>query len=281
MTMATDLSPVLEGRAYAELAGWRLVEVTGTDSRAWLHDLLMAEIETLGPGEARRALVLKPTGHIRADVTVAARGDGFLLVQDPRQPTTIDRLLAPYVLSADVRLEDRTGELRAVAFPNRPPGDGGYAPSAAGPGHDLILPAGAAVEQRGAEEVSPADLEAWRVVRGEARFPQDLGERSLPNEAGLEMLIDHAEKGCFLGQEAVAKTRTLGRPPFAVIAARTEGAAEPGGKVLAGDVEAGEVTSAAAVDGGSSLIARVRWSSREGDLTVGGGRLEILGLATG
>jgi len=66
-----------------------------------------------------------------------------------------------------------------------------------------------------------------------------------------------------------------------VIAARTEGAAEPGGKVLAGDVEAGEVTSAAAVDGGSSLIARVRWSSREGDLTVGGGRLEILGLATG
>jgi folate-binding protein YgfZ len=124
-------------------------------------------------------------------------------------------------------------------------------------------------------------LESWRVVRGEARFPRDLGEGSLPNEAGLEMLIDHAEKGCFLGQEAVAKTRTLGRPPFAVIAARAEGEAEPGQMVLAGDEEVGKVTSAATVDEGSSLIARVRWSSRERDLSVGGERLEVLGLASG
>lgn len=282
MGTTTDLLPVLEGRAYAELDGWRLVEVAGSDARAWLHDLLMADVESLGPGEARRALLLKPTGHIRADVTVAARGGGFLLVQDPRQPTTIDRILAPYVLSADVRLEDRTDELRAVAFPNRPPdGSEGYAPSAAGPGHDRILPAGEKVEPRGAEPVPLEVLEAWRVVRGEARFPQDLGERSLPNEAGLEMLIDHAEKGCFLGQEAVAKTRTLGRPPFALIAARAEGGSEPGRKVLAGGAEVGEVTSAAEVDGAASLIARVRWSSREGELTVGGERLEVLGLATG
>lgn len=281
MTTATELLPVFEGRAYAELAGWRLVEVTGTDARAWLHDLLMADIETLGSGEARRALVLKPTGHIRADVTVAARDGGLLLVQDPRQPTAIDRLLAPYVLSADVRLEDRTAELRAVAFPNRPPEGDAYAPSAAGPGHDLILPAGETLEPRGAEPVTLEILEAWRVSRGEARFPQDLGERSLPNEAGLETLIDHVEKGCFLGQEAVAKTRTLGRPPFAVIAARTEAVAEPGQKVLAGDEEVGEVTSAAAVEDGWSVIARVRWSSREAGLTVGDGLLEVRGLATG
>ena len=281
MAMATDLSPILEGRAYAELTGWRLIEVAGTDARAWLHDLLMAQVDSLASGESRRALLLKPTGHIRADVTVAARNGGFLLVQDPRQPTAIDRLLGPYVLSADVRLEDRTAELRAVAFPNRPPGGEGYAPSAAGPGHDLILPVGEAIEPRDAEPVSVESLEAWRVSRGEARFPQDLGERSLPNEAGLEALIDHAEKGCFLGQEAVAKTRTLGRPPFAVIAARAHAAVEPGAKVLAGDADVGEVTSAAAIGDRWSVIARVRWSSLEGELTVGGGRLEVRGLATG
>lgn len=281
MAMATDLSPILEGRAYAELTEWRLIEVAGADARAWLHDLLMAQVESLAPGRSRRALLLKPTGHIRADVTVAALDGGFLLVQDPRQPTAIDRLLAPYVLSADVRLEDRTAELRAVAFPNRPPEGEGYAPSAAGPGHDLILPAGETIEPRDADPVTLETLEAWRVSRGEARFPQDLGERSLPNEAGLEALIEHAEKGCFLGQEAVAKTRTLGRPPFAVIAARADAAVELGAKVLAGHADVGEVTSAAAVEDGWSVIARVRWSSLEGELTVGGDRLEVRGLATG
>lgn len=282
MGTTTGLRAVLEGRAFAELSGWRLVEVSGGDARRWLHDLLMAEIGSLEAGEARRALLLRPTGHLRADLTVASRGDDFLLVQPPGQPTAIDLLLAPYVLSADVRLEDRTGELRAVAFPGRrPEGSDTYAPSAAGPGHDLILPLGAAVESRGAEEVSLEALEAWRVVRGEARFPQDLTERSLPNEAGLEALIDHAEKGCFLGQEAVAKTRTLGRPPFAVIAARAEAEVSRGQPVVAGDEEVGEVTSAAERDGGWALIARVRWFSRERDLTVSARPIEVRGLATG
>ncbi|HEX6207072.1 MAG TPA: hypothetical protein VF058_01820 [Actinomycetota bacterium] len=282
MGRATDLSAVLEGRAYAELLGWRIVEVSGADARAWLHDLLMADVASLSPARARRALMLKPTGHIRADLTVASRGDGFLLVQDPRQPTPIDLLLAPYVLSADVRLEDRSDRLRAVAFPERPAeGADAYAPSASGPGHDVILAREAVVEARGAQEVGLEAIEVWRIARGEARFPQDLGDRSLPNEAGLEALIEDAEKGCFLGQEAVAKTRTLGRPPFAVIRARAGEPVEEGQAVRAGDDEVGEVTSAAEVDGGWALIARVRWSSREGPLTVGDRAIEVRGLATG
>ena len=282
MGRATDLSAVLEGRAYVELLGWRIVEVSGADARAWLHDLLMADVASLSPGRALRALMLKPTGHIRADLTVACRADGFLLIQDPRQPTPIDRLLAPYVLSADVRLDDRTGELRAVAFPERPAeGADAYAPSATGPGHDVILAREGVVEARGAEEVGLEPVEAWRIARGEARFPQDLGERSLPNEAGLEALIEDAEKGCFLGQEAVAKTRTLGRPPFAVIRARAEGPLEEGQTVRAGDDEVGEVTSATGVDGGWALIARVRWSSRQGPLTANSRAIEVGGLATG
>lgn len=282
MGTADDLLPLLEGRAFAELTGWRLVEVTGGDARGWLHDLLMADVESLARRESRRALLLAPTGHIRADLTVAARDDGFLLVQDPRHLTSIDLLLGPYVLSSDVRLADRTGELRTVSYPSRPLVEGdGYEPSAAGPGHDLILPAGDRVEPRGAEEVPLEALEAWRIVRGEARFPQDLTERSLPNEAGLETLIDHAEKGCFLGQEAVAKTRTLGRPPFAVIAARSETEARRGQTVLVDGEEVGEVTSAATLDPGSALIARVRWASRGAELTVNGGALEAVALAAG
>lgn len=282
MGVATELHALLEGRAYAELEGWRLIEVSGEEARGWLHDLLMADVASLEPGRARRALLLKPTGHIRADVTVAARGDGFLLVQNPGQPTVIDLLLAPYVLSADVRLDDRTGELRAVAFPGRSPeGSDAYAPSAVGPGHDLILPPDEPVEPRGAVRVSLEAVETWRIARGEARFPHDLGERSIPNEAGLEALIEDAEKGCFLGQEAVAKTRTLGRPPFAVIAGRTDGPVDRGDAVRSGDDEVGEVTSAAATGDGWALIARVRWSSREQELTSGGRRIEVRGLATG
>jgi hypothetical protein len=188
--MRTDssLSALRDGKAFVDLSEWRKVLVRGTEAAAWLNDLLSAELEGLAVGGARRSLLLSPTGRIRADLTVARLEDGFLLVQDPRQPGAIDRLLDPYVLSSDVRLDDRTEELALFAFPGSepPPMDSVqvYRPSSLGEGADAVAASGNRESLRaGVElvEAGPEAVEAWRIERGAVRFGADLGEDSLPH----------------------------------------------------------------------------------------------------
>jgi tRNA-modifying protein YgfZ len=268
------------GDAFADLSSWRKIRVLGGDSRRWLNDLLTADIAELPPGSATRSLLLSPTGRIQADLTIAALDQAFLLVQDPSQPVAIDDLLARYVLSSDVRLEDQTGSLALLAFPRgRPPEVDGaepYRPSALGTGGDLVASSAARdALRRAAEpriEAGPGTLEVWRVRAGVARFPVDLGRDSLPHEAALDPFIGY-DKGCFLGQEAVAKVRNLGHPPFVLLAARTAGPVEAGAAIRdeAGET-VGSVTSAALQPGGgSAVIARVRWAAREGVLATTSG----------
>lgn len=283
-------SALRSGRAFVDLAAWTKLLVRGSDARSWLGDLVTADVAGLAPGCAARSLLLSPTGRIRADFSVAALGDGFLLVQGPGQPRSVADLLAPYVLTSEVELEDRTAELTLVAFPGGEPSPDvpglRSTPSSLGTGVDLIAARdrdgiGRAARAAGMEEAQPDAVEAWRVERGVARFPVDLTETSLPHEAALDHAIDHA-KGCFLGQEAVAKVRNLGHPPRLVLAGRSPGEVAPGDPVLAGGREAGAVTSASALEEGWAVIFWVRWEARDGPMeTADGGRLEVAGPASG
>jgi folate-binding Fe-S cluster repair protein YgfZ len=93
----------------------------------------------------------------------------------------------------------------------------------------------------------------------------------LPAEAGLdaEPVIDRT-KGCYLGQESVARVRNLGHPPRVVLAVRADGPLHPGLAVLAKGAQAGTVTSVEP-DGGSGAMIRIRWDAREAHLTAAGG----------
>jgi len=261
--------------------------VEGADALRWLDALLTADLEDLAPGRARRALLLSPTGGVRAAVTVARPEGSVLLLQDPVQARPVLELLAPYVLSSDVRLQDRTGELALLAFPGReePPAvSGGWAsaPSVLGRGVDLILPA----EERGrvlgelrgaSEEASEEDVEAWRVASGIARFGVDGEEGDLPAECGLEDAVSFG-KGCFLGQEAVAKVRNLGHPRRVLRHLEATGPVRAGEPVLADGREAGAVTSAGVRGGGWFALVRVRWEARDAPLrTASGAELAPLG----
>ncbi|MGH2710726.1 MAG: YgfZ/GcvT domain-containing protein [Actinomycetota bacterium] len=280
--MTDGVAALEEGRAFADLSAWRMVSVEGSEAGGWLNDLLSAELKGLEPGEARRSLLLTPTGRIRATVLVTRYEDAHLLVQDPRQPSRIDALLDPYVLSSDVRLRDRSEELALFAVPGRAHADASYSPSALGPGSDVIATAGerpAALAEL--VEASTEDVETWRVLRGMARFPVDLTADSLPHEAEQGDAVAYG-KGCFLGQEAVAKVRNLGRPPFVVLSAAAQGQVAVGDVVLSGDQEAGRITSAVGMAGGTtSVIARVRWGLKDSALRSYGG-VEVVpsGLAS-
>ncbi|MBI4259390.1 MAG: hypothetical protein HY658_02380 [Actinobacteria bacterium] len=271
-----------EGRGWVDLARWTKVLASGGEAASWLHDLVTAGVESLDEGGATRSLLLTPTGRIRADFQVLRLDEGFLLVQDPAQPRPVGELLAPYVLSADVRLRDRTADVALFALPGRaeaPAGLPGWRPSALGPGVDVLVEADRAeaardaMREAGLEEVAAGTADSWRVAGGMVRFGVDLSDDALPAEAGLEGTIDLA-KGCFLGQESVARVRNLGHPPRLFLAARGEGPVAPGDAVTDGRREVGEVTSAAPVEGGTAAIVRVRWDARDGELrTVAGTRL--------
>jgi folate-binding protein YgfZ len=179
------------------------------------------------------------------------------------------------VLSSAVTVADRSDELRLYSVPGRA-GLGGWpatSPSVIGEGEDLIASPAEAPglesllkEQR--TEIGREASEVWRIRRGVARFPVDLAEDSVPAEGGLEHLID-AEKGCFPGQESVAKIRNLGHPSRVIRALRSEAELQAGTEVVADHVGVGLITSAApAAEGGTACLARIRWAAAERGLAT-------------
>jgi tRNA-modifying protein YgfZ len=281
------------GAAFTDLTMWRKISVTGADARAWLNDLLTADLSGLQPGSAVRSFLLSRTGHVRADVGVLAGSGGYLLVQDPIQDEAIDRALAPYVLSADVALTDSTRTLGLLAFPRAAEGDRldltsgeAFSPSVFGRGVDVVVAAERVSEARdaalarGLVEATAEAVEAWRIRRGQARAGVDLGPEAVPLEAATSDLIAEA-KGCYLGQEAVARIRNLGHPPFVLLAAHSPGTPSPGDPVRADGAVVGTVTSAEPADTtGSAVIVRVRWAARESDLASAEGHpLHVRGPA--
>jgi folate-binding protein YgfZ len=285
-TGTTQVDALERGNAFAVLPAWRTVAVTGTDARSWLHDLVTTDIEGLPDRRTRRSLLLSPTGRIRADFHVASVDGSFLLLQAPEQPEAVDAILAPYVLSSDVELDDRTDRSVVVAVVGgsaAEDGDGMVAlePSVLGSGYDYVVRRGdrsALLRERlgsvGLVEVAPEDVESWRILRGIARMGADFGPDALPAEAGLEDAIDFT-KGCFLGQESVAKVRNLGHPPRVLLPVRSRTPIASGAPVLAGRLPVGEVTSSTDAREGTAAIVRVRWEAASMPLATEAGPLSL------
>jgi folate-binding protein YgfZ len=273
-------APLASGSAFADLSSWRKVSVSGADALSWLNDLVSADVSDLAPGRARRSLVLAPTGYIQAEFTVAVAGGLMLLLQDPIQDRSVEGLLSPYVLSSDVELADRTDDLALFALPGRrfspdTAGTAFFAPSCLSAGVDLL----AMVEDRDAvvhslEKVFTAatadDVERWRVVAGIPRMGVDASGADLPEEAGLADAVSF-EKGCYLGQEAVAKARNLGHPRRLVLHVTADASLARDDVVFVANEEAGTITSAAQTNDGFVALARVRWDARRGPFRTAGG----------
>ncbi len=102
----------------------------------------------------------------------------------------------------------------------------------------------------------------------------DFGPDALPAEVGLESTIDFT-KGCFLGQESVAKVRNLGHPPRVLLRVRSEATIRPGTAVLADGAVVGAVTSVAEENGDVDAIVRIRWDAASGSLSTEAGPLSL------
>jgi folate-binding protein YgfZ len=123
----------------------------------------------------------------------------------------------------------------------------------------------------GLEEAPAEAIEAWRILRGIPRMGPDFDQTCLPSEAGLEVLIDPT-KGCFLGQESVARVRNLGHPPTLLIHVRCEGPLDVAEPVYSGAERAGRVTSAASDGARTYGLVRIGWRHVADPLVLADGR---------
>lgn len=244
--------------AYAALAAGRppvgvpgraaVIWVEGPDAEGFLHGLLTQDIRALAVGDGAPALLLDERGHIVADLRVRRDGpDSFTLVLDPALAGQVAGLLDRHHFSEDLELLGPEASETVTV----PAGAAGRIAGSAVPGlvpgtaEVLVDTAADAIRAAGMTEAPPEALEALRIERGAPRVGVDTGERTLVQEAGLQDRAVSFTKGCYLGQETVARAQHRGRVNR-VLRAVLAGAPLPAGaEVLHEGRVVGRVTSAA------------------------------------
>jgi tRNA-modifying protein YgfZ len=248
-----------------------LVWVEGPDAGAFLHGLLSNDVEGLPAGGAARALLLDAKGHLQADVRVHRDGDdAFTLVLAPDAGDLVAGLLDRYHFSEDLELigpEDAETVVLAAPPPAAAAAAGVVVPALLPGAVEVVVDdAGATIASMGLTEAPAAALEAARVAAGAPLVGVDTGPATLVQEAGLQDAAVSFEKGCYLGQETVARAQYRGRVNRRLRGLRLDaGPPPPGGRVLLDGREVGRMTSAADVPGiGPAGLAILRREAEPG-----------------
>src|SRR5258706_8061220 len=239
-----------------------VLDVAGTDRVAFLQGQLTQDVKGMSPGEVRPAAGLTPKGRIVFLARVLALPDSLRLLVPFDARGGILAHLKKYVIFQKVAIADRSSELALVGL---------YGPRAAGiaaPAVAIRLPpegefsAEALVPSEGLEDfegtlagagaakVAESTAEVLRVEAGRPRFGSDVDDSHFPDEVGLDAAIS-TTKGCYVGQEIVARTRTYGRVNRRLGGFRFPDGAVPAGSLLKkpdepepGKIEQGRGTSA-------------------------------------
>jgi len=199
---------LVAGEGFVDLSHREVLRITGPDRLQWLHSLTTQHLESLAPNSPTAALVLSPQGRVEHAMYGVDDGDSFTAHVEPGRGAALVEWLDRMRFMMRVEVVDVTDEL-AVTW--RPAARVAGAPYS---GYTLV-PRGEL--EKYAAAAGPAcglwAFEALRIARGEPRFGVDTDERTIPNEAGWVGTAVHLDKGCYRGQETVARVHTLGRPP--------------------------------------------------------------------
>lgn len=233
-----DYDALAAGDGYIELRDWSVVEMTGGDRQAFLHNMCSNDIRSLKPGDACEAFCTDVKGKIVAHVLVIAGEDRLDLLTVPGQAETIITHLDRYIIREEVALRDATGD---GAWCYVGTGDGGISCEFCGlPGFLMC-----ANELGNRQRCGP---EAWEALRIEAGFPLfevDFDGSNLPQEVNRDRMAINFNKGCYLGQETIARIDALGHVNQQLVSLQFEGEQPPvvGEALLADGKEVGRVTS--------------------------------------
>ena len=197
------------------------MRVSGPDAADYLNRMLSNDVLALGPGDACDALLLTAKARIIAPLRVLKRGDDdFLLATEPELGERVLAELLRFRFAAKAEIEPEEHEAWLVL------------------GGDEVLdsrPDGA--------EVEAEDFERWRIEAGIPRWGRELDETILPAEAGLTETHVSFTKGCYPGQEPIARQHHRGKVNRTLRVLEVE-AAEPGDEIHLGEKTVGRITSA-------------------------------------
>jgi len=240
------------------------IKVTGSDRTAFLHNMLSNDIKGLKPLEVRYAVLLTPKGKIISDLFIYAQSDYHLMECASENTLKIIERLNSFIITEDVQLEDVTEQYALVSIQGPL-----AAPSLAklnketgiqtfhntrlrNPGVDLLMARSEALRLwekiSGFENFQPVGFSAYEIIRIEDGIPEygkELDESIIPNEAGLENAISYT-KGCYPGQEIVARIKYLGGVQKKLCGLTVEGKdiPEKGSSLLTDNANVGILTSA-------------------------------------
>lgn len=265
------------------------IALAGGDRVRWLNGMVTNNVRDLQPGHGVYAFLLNPQGHILADLYAYNRGDSITVDTDRGQIEKILSTFDHYIIMDDVEVKDISGQVTAlgiagpkarevlaaagVAIPDLKPSELGEAKCTCNcdcvsctvvrgddpaiESYELWLSPSEvkktwdSLVQHGATPVGSEALELWRIASGVPLFGVDIRERDLPQETEQARALNF-NKGCYVGQEIVERIRSRGavHRKFSGFLVDSELPAT-GAKIVSGEKEVGEVTSAASINFGS------------------------------
>jgi folate-binding protein YgfZ len=276
--------------------------LTGSEAKAFLHGQVTNDIEGLEPGRGCYAAFLTHKGKMLGDLRVLDLGDELLLDTERAALQGLFNMIRRYKLGMDVELHKRTLEMgllsligpQAETFGLEAEHDNRRAEIAGvsvvlvrtDVGVDVFMPADAkdaVAAELGVPEVDEAVAEIVRVERGRPRYGVDIDEEAvIPQEAGLNERAVSFTKGCYVGQETVARLHYRGKPNRHLRGLRLSAPVEPGAVLRLGEKEVGRVGSVVESPvHGPIALALVRREAAPGDtVAVGDGELtgEVVAL---
>ena len=198
------------------------LRVAGPDAADYLQRMVSNDVEALAVGEACDALLLTAKARVIAPLRVLRRGEeDFLVLTEPELGETVRTQLLRTRFAAKTEIEPEEHESWLVlggeeVLDDRPAGD----------------------------EVGEEELERWRIEAGIPRWGREIDDQILPAEAGLDDTHISFSKGCYPGQEPIARQRYRGKVNRKLRVLDVEGDATPGTELVLDGKKVGRITSA-------------------------------------
>ena len=286
MISATEYDLLRDAAGLVDRSSRAKLLLRGAEAADFLQGQVTNDVESLAPGTGCYAALLSHKGKVRADMRVLRGADWIWLDTEPAAGPVLDHTIRTYGIGRDVAAEDATasrailslvGPAARAALDVEPPAaehsfvegeHGVYV--ATDLGVDVICAADEAAAARqalGVEEVSHEAAECLRVESGRPRLGLDFGSETIPEEAGLNERAVSFTKGCYVGQETVARLHYKGRPNRRLRGLRLSGPAARGEELRLGDRPVGALGSV--VDSpvhGPIALAVVRREASPGDV---------------
>jgi len=228
-----------EGKAWADLSHLSVIAISGDNRLKWLHDLTTQHLLDFGAGIWLSAMILDPQGHVEYQFNVVDDGTTSYLVMDPHFVEGLSTYLNKMRFMLRVEVRDETDEFAVMRAP-------GLANEIGGP--FALVPRPELDEMKSAFDSTAMQVGTWaldaeRVAAGRPRHGIDTDFKTFPNELGVLNGAVHMNKGCYRGQETVAKIYNLGKPPRRLVMLHLDGHAvvmpPSGTPVMNGEVQVG------------------------------------------